>query len=403
MIVARSPNAHLTYCTNVHRGETWGEILGNIRTYVLPVKERVCPDHPFGLGLRLSAVAAHALCAPDTLSSFREFLRDHDLYLLTINGFPYGDFSGTSVKEHVYRPDWLEGERVAYTCELAGIMAALAPEDVDGSISTVPGCFRPRGTLPAIGPAIAERIREQAAALWRLRDTTGRTVTLALEPEPHCAMETTADAADFFEKYLLSTASIRELASKTGLTPSKAEAALRRHVGVCLDACHAAVEFESPEEAIGRLTGPGIGIFKVQVSAGLRVLKPDAAALAALKPFAEDVYLHQVVVRIGDRLERFVDLPQALAAAGSRANLGDEWRVHFHVPLFLERLEPFLNTQVFLAPLLALLSRTDVCRQLEVETYSWDVLPVEYRRQPVVEAIARELTWTLDRLRAGAS
>lgn len=405
MIVAGTPGIHLTYCTNIHRGETWDEVLQNIQSYVCDVKARVCPDRPFGIGLRLSAVAARELAAPDVLASFREFLEQSGLYVFTVNGFPYGPFAGAPIKERVYRPDWLEDERVAYTGELARILAAVAPAGVEASISTVPGCFRARGTLAEVGPEIAARLRGQAAVLWSLRETTGRTVTLALEPEPHCVMETTGDAAAFFEQFVLTAASVRELADLTGLSQTQAEETLRRHVGVCLDACHAAVEFESPEEAMGRLPAAGIRILKVQVSAGLRVPKPDAAALAALERFAEDVYLHQVVVRTNDQLTRFVDLPDALSAAAVGADIyrGDEWRVHFHVPLFLESLGPFLNTRAFLEPLLALLASKDACRHLEIETYTWDVLPAEYRRQPIVEAIARELTWTLDRLRAGAS
>jgi hypothetical protein len=243
-----------------------------------------------------------------------------------------------------------------------------------------------------------------------LRESTGRTVTLALEPEPHCAIETTAQAAEFFAHHLWSAASLRAFADATGVaSPGAAEEILRRHVGVCLDACHAAVEFEDPAEAVARLNGAGVRILKVQVSAGLRVPSPDAEALAALGRFAEDVYLHQVVVRAGGRLSRFVDLPAALAqaratgagagVAGVHTGPGDEWRVHFHVPLFREQLGRFTNTANFLRPLLAALSRRDDVGQYEVETYTWDVLPPEFRNEPVVEAVARELRWTLAALR----
>jgi hypothetical protein len=272
---------------------------------------------------------------------------------------------------------------------------------MEGTVSTVPGCFLERGTLASAGAALAANLRRHAVALWQLREATGRTVALALEPEPHCAIETTAQAAEFFAHHLWSVPSLRAFADATGVSsPGAAEEILRRHVGVCLDACHAAVEFEDPAEAVARLTGAGIRILKVQVSAGLRVPSPDAEALGALSRFAEDVYLHQVVVRSGGRLSRFVDLPAALTLAQAQtasagAGLGDEWRVHFHVPLFREQLGRFTNTANFLRPLLAALSRREDVRQYEVETYTWDVLPPEYRNEPVVEAIARELRWTL--------
>jgi hypothetical protein len=171
---------------------------------------------------------------------------------------------------------------------------------------------------------------------------------------------------------------------------------LREHVGLCVDACHAAVEFEEPAHVIDRLAAAGIRILKVQASAGLRVVRPDAGGLAALERFAEGVYLHQVVVRRGRELVRFVDLPDALAAARTEGLAGEdaEWRVHFHVPVFLESIGAFTNTQAFLRPFLARLAQTRACDSVEVETYTWDVLPEEHRQGPVVEAIAREIQWT---------
>jgi sugar phosphate isomerase/epimerase len=409
MIVAgaegrRSP-LHLTYCTNIHAGETWDDVRAVVATHVRAVKARVCPDRPFGVGLRLSAEAARRLAEPSVLAEFRDELRAAGLYVFTINGFPYGAFSGTRVKERVYRPDWLEDERLDYSNTLAGILAALLPEGVEGSVSTVPGCFEERGAEGAASPRVAERLRAHAAYLLRLRARTGSVVTLALEPEPHCLLETSADAAAFFTEHVFSPASIADFAATTGTDAAAAEAALRRHLGVCLDACHAAVQFETPDESLDRLAAAGVRILKVQVSAGLRVAPPNAAARAALAPFAEGVYLHQVVARHGSHLRRTLDLPEALAEATraaapeSDARAGDEWRVHFHVPLFLERLGPFETTQAFLRPLLARLARENICQHLEVETYTWDVLPEEFRGEPVDEAIARELAWTLEGLR----
>jgi hypothetical protein len=227
-------------------------------------------------------------------------------------------------------------------------------------------------------------------------------VALALEPEPRCVLETTDEAVSFFNSFIFSSASVRAFADAAGLGPADAEEALRRHLGICLDACHAAVEFEDPAQSVVRLKQAGIRIVKAQVSAGLRVRPPDAAALAELGRFAEDVYLHQVVIRDGDRLTRFVDLPQALAGAAKDPEAaGEEWRVHFHVPLFREQLGPFTNTADFVRPLLAALAQDADCQHYEVETYTWDVLPAEYRNQPVVEAIARELRWTIEALGPG--
>jgi hypothetical protein len=402
MIIARSPglaDLHLGYCTNIHAAETWDQVFKSLETHALAVKARVAPDARLGVGLRLSAAASRRLAEPGVLEPFRDWLAANGLYVFTINGFPYGAFSGGSVKERVYRPDWLEDERLAYSNGLADTLAALAPDGVEGTVSTVPGCFAERGSLRDAGPRVAERLRAHAEHLWRLAERTGRAVALALEPEPHCMLETSADAVTFFEGHVFSRASVDAFAEATGLAAPRAEETLRRHLGVCLDACHAAVEFETPDDAVGRLVRAGVRILKVQVSAGLRVARPDGVARQQLERFAEGVYLHQVVVRSGGHLRRYLDLPQALAdAARPGAEPGDEWRVHFHVPVFSEHLGAFENTQAFLAPLLARLGREDVCRSLEVETYTWDVLPAEHRAEPVEDAIARELTWTRDKL-----
>jgi len=363
--------SHLTYCTNIHPGESWPEVRANLERHVVAVKQRVCPDAAFGIGLRLSARAAHELAAPGELAALRRFLAEHDLYVFTINGFPHGAFHATPVKADVYRPDWLEDERLAYTNLLGDLLAQLLPDGVHGTISTVPGCFRARADHDA--PArMATRIRAAAAHLDTIFRRTGKRITLALEPEPCCAIETIAEAITFFTHHLRGVA----------------------HVGLCLDACHAAVEFEDLDVALGALFAANVEVAKVQLSAGLRVLPADVAARRALARFAEGVYLHQVVARHGDGLTRYVDLPDALAANAP----ADEWRIHFHVPIFRDELGAFASTQPFLIDLLALHRASPLSTQLEVETYTWDVLPAEFRDQPIADAVARELAWVIERI-----
>jgi len=399
VIVRRDPDVHLGYCTNIHAGESWSEVLANLSTHLLEVKRRTAPAQAFGVGLRLSNRAAVELAEPEALARFRDFLAAHDLYVFTVNGFPYGRFHGAPVKERVYLPDWLDDERVAYSDRLATILAALLPAGTDGSISTVPGCHRARGTLDEVGPAIAAQLFRHVAGLVRIREAGGPTIGLALEPEPRCVLETSAEAVAFFARHVLDDAGVRAFAAHAGLTTGAAADALRRHLGVCLDACHAAVEFEDPDAAPRAFAAAGIRVLKVQVSAGLRLRAPDPPALGALAAFAEGVYLHQPVIREAAGLRRYDDLPEALADAHG-GKLGEEWRVHFHVPLFRERLGRFESTQDFLRTLLATQARDPISSHLEVETYTWDVLPEEYRREPVAEAIARELRWVRDALGA---
>jgi hypothetical protein len=240
---------------------------------------------------------------------------------------------------------------------------------------------------------MAEAIVRHAAVLHRIEERTGQRVALALEPEPCCFLETTSEAVDFFQRHVFSRASAARLHAIAGVPLDRCEEVLRRHLGVCLDACHAAVEFEEPAEAVRALVAAGIRIPKIQLSAGLRVASASPESLRALAPFAEGVYLHQVVARRGDALTRYADLPDALAAASSRDASDEEWRVHFHVPLFRDKLGPFENTQPFLRELLQIQARDPVTAHLEVETYTWDVLPEEHRGEDVVSAVARELMW----------
>jgi sugar phosphate isomerase/epimerase len=399
--LAAPAGAHLTYCTNIHPGESWAEVREALRTHVAAVKSRVSPNAPFGVGLRLAARAAEELGAPDVLERARAELDDAGLYVFTVNGFPYGAFHGTRVKERVYRPDWLEEERVSYTIALARVLSRLLPEGTPGSISTVPGCFQERAEAGA-GRTVAHNVARVAAELVRIERETGKAIALALEPEPACILETSDDAVDFFERNLLSREDVETFGKRVGSDVREAESLLRRHVGVCLDACHASVEFERPVMALGKLRSAGIAVPKIQLSVGLRLARASADALGELRAFDDGVYFHQTVVRNGDELDgasrtllRFVDLPDALRAS-SQLGDGAEWRVHCHLPIFHTELGRISSTQEDLRELVVL--SNELAPHLEVETYTFDVLPPALRARPVTEAIASELEWVLGAL-----
>jgi sugar phosphate isomerase/epimerase len=360
----------------------------------------VAPDRAVGVGLRLSASAAAALREPAAMEQLKGFLAEHDLYVFTLNGFPYGPFHGRPVKEQVYQPDWRQEARVTYSDGLADLLAELLPDDpaLEGSISTVPGTFKPLAEAPGAIEAMARNMVRHAAHLAGIRERTGRTLALALEPEPYCFLETIDETVTFFERYLFGDAAVGQMSELTGLTPGAAEAALRRHLGVCYDICHAAVEFEDPAGSVQALRAAGIGIPKLQLSAALRIAAVGPATAEQLRPFDEPVYLHQVVARQDGRLIRYLDLPQALEALAQ--NRGAEWRVHFHVPIFLEQLRDFSTTQAFLEEVIALHRREPISAHLEVETYTWDVLPERYRQVDVASAVARELAWAIEQLAA---
>jgi sugar phosphate isomerase/epimerase len=365
------------------------------------VKSALAPDRPFGLGLRLSAQAAASLSDPPALDEFRDFLRQHNFYVFTLNGFPYGEFGSGRVKERVYLPDWRDDARLAYSDQLATLLAALLPMNLEGSISTVPCAFRAHVNRDTDLDRMAGQLVRHAATLFRISVTAGKIISLALEPEPACCLETSAEAVEFFQHRLFGRAGLDHFSRLTGLDRSAGEAALRRHLGVCLDACHAAVEFESAADTVATYRDAGININKVQVSAGLKVPSGfwKSETRQELTRFDDDVYLHQVVVKNPSGLRRYVDLPDALTTLiGSSATTTDEWRIHCHVPIFQEHLGPFAGTQDYLLDLFAVWRKTPFTSQFEVETYTWHVLPEDYRGEDVVQSISRELQWAQTQL-----
>jgi hypothetical protein len=244
--------------------------------------------------------------------------------------------------------------------------------------------------------AIIEHLIQHVHHLIRVYEATGKTIILTLEPEPFCLLETIEETVAFFNGSLFGTQAIARLGAISGLSATAAQDALRRHLGVCYDVCHAAVEFEDPSESIQDLLGAGITIGKVQLSSALKLPVATRQSTQALRPFDEPVYLHQTIERYDGELRRFADLDEAFASLDERE--GGEWRSHFHVPVFLEHMQDFSTTQDFLREVLALHRKSPVSQHLEVETYTWDVLPPAYRSSDLASAIARELNWVREQL-----
>jgi sugar phosphate isomerase/epimerase len=385
---------HLTYCTNIHAGEPLADVIASLGKYVPGIKQSVSADKSFGVGLRLGGQATEELARPGALDELEDAIDKLGCYVFTLNGFPYGAFHGQPVKEGAYRPDWSDPVRLSYTNALADILARLLPQDQNGTISTVPGTFKPwaQNNLDAISANLVSHV----VHLVDIKRNTGKTISLSLEPEPFCFLETIQETVDYFNDHLFSATAVNQLASACGLNVTDANDALRKHLSVCYDVCHAAVEFEDPRQSVEQLRANGINIGKLQLSSALRIATLDADSLAAIKGFDEPVYLHQVVQQLNGELTRFDDIPKAVAQAAGA--MGAQWRCHFHVPVFLEHLPAFGTTQRFLSDILALHREQPISEHLEVETYTWDVLPQDLRGLPLDAAIARELSWVLDQL-----
>ena len=397
MILQHQPPLHLTYCLNIHPGEKWADNFAAIQTHALAVKQRVAPDQYFGLGLRIAHHAAAELAGSERLvDEAREFLAEHQMYVFSINGFPYGRFHAGSVKEKVYAPDWRTPERRDYTMLLADVFANFLPPDVDGSISTVPCSFKPWIQDDGDRIVMAKNLAAVVAYLAALHDETGQEIHLGLEPEPDCYLETTEEMISFYNNALL-TAGVDEVARILGYTRAQAEVAMRCHLGVCLDTCHAALQFEDPLASLRAYRAEGIRISKIQISAALAGIA-SPALWTALQPFAEPVYLHQVkaTTKDGSRVAWY-DLPTALDEAPNFPEL-DQVRVHFHVPLFFQGNGAFHSTAATLTPDFFHELREGACSHLEIETYTYDVLPESMRTDDVVKSIAREYSWVLGQL-----
>jgi hypothetical protein len=381
---------HLAYCTNVHRGETWAETFESLNNYTLRVRERVCPKQPYGIGLRLSNRAARELAEPDKLLEFQRWLGKNRCYVFTINGFPYGQFHGGKIKDNVYYPDWTTPERLEYTKLLFDLLARFTPEGVEASVSTLPCSFKGFRLCGEDMKIIRDNLWHCVEHIARLSEQTGRKMHLGLEPEPLCLLESSGETLQFFDR----------------MRAEHRDPRLAEHLGVNYDTCHFAVEFEEPQNALGCLLQRGIKISKLHLSSALKV-RPSAEKRAALAAYTDDVYLHQVVVcRLDGQRFIYRDLDEALVGepveteAESESEVGAEWRIHFHIPLHSPPTALFDTTADHILGALDLLAANPgMCTHLEMETYTWEVLPEELKHADVVDQLTAEYAWTLANLR----
>ncbi len=379
LISHRNQSSHLTYCLNVHPGETWQEQFQAVRTYPAKIRTLLGHEGSFGLGLRFSAASAAFLRRhPASLAEMRDFCASERLYPFTVNAFPYGRFHRTVVKQSVYLPDWSTPERLQYSLDAAEVLAQLLPPTLSyGSISTVPLAYRgqmlPRDLYQAI-----KNLDCLVSKLQSLEQTSGKQIRFGLEPEPDCLLDSCATTVNFFEqlywRYSRHSPSIS-----------------RRYLGVCLDTCHQGVLGELPVECLRRFSQAGISLAKVQLSAAPIFAR---AALSQAAAFLDQVYLHQCGIRPQkDSCEiiRFPDLPAGLAfAQGQQAA---ELRTHFHIPLMAKDDKGRTSTRKDLdLAFFQQLIQLEVAH-LELETYTFEVLPAELQQQGLPQSLAEDLKW----------
>ena len=394
---------HLSYGTLVHPADNWDELWTSLNTYLPRIKERVAPNEQFGVSLRLAAESVATLRAdPDVRSELRAFLDANDLYVYTVNAFPYGSFKGRAVKEQVYEPDWRSRERADYTIGVADVLAEITDPSISPSIQSSPLAFKPKVEDEGYVEAMIDNVLRVVAHLIALRARTGRLVRLALEPEPYCYLETTAETLECYRQYLYSGSAATRLSSLTGLPLSEAHGALREHLGITFDICHQAVVFDDIPASLRAINDAGIPIFKLQAAAALYIPQVGEELIEALSQFANAVYLTQTFERANGSVTSYLNLDAAVED-WQRNPRACEWRVHVHVPVFIDDFGAFKSTRFAIEEALALHRQTRISDHLEIETYTWDVLPASVKDGDIVDYVSRELEWVRDTLAAGSA
>ena len=361
-------------------------------------------DQAMGIGLRLSNSASLELQAAEELQEFKEWLVANNAYVFTMNGFPYGEFHHAVVKDNVHAPDWTKKERVEYTLRLFNILSKLLPEGMEGGISTSPLSYRfwfpDRDDFQNAISIATQNIILIAEELIRIRQNSGVKMHLDIEPEPDGILESAAEFVDWFESVLIPL-SRQILPGRLNINPEEAELLIKEHICLCYDVCHFAIGYESHAQFIELLESKGIRVGKIQISAALKAgFPPDpelrSGIAAAFANYNEPTYLHQVVARKDDgQLVRYRDLPEALNDYTNP--LVREWRAHFHVPVFIRELGLLQSTQEDIIEVLNIQKKKPFTDHMEVETYTWEVLPDELKA-PIGESIIRELNWVRDLL-----
>lgn len=384
--IVKLDSSHLSYCTNIHPAETWEKTAEILNTHVLGVRDllkkggELSEEEPFAIGLRLSAIAAEELLQGDRLEKFREWLKKTNTYVFTINGFPYGNFHSTRVKEKVFQPDWADPARLEYTKNLFRILAAISQPSTGASVSTLPGSHK--SFHPDEAP-ILKHLVALAVFLEEMAQTHDIDFHLGLEPEPLGHFENTEETLAFFERLHASA-------------PNHS-AVIRKRIGLNYDACHFALEYDEAYPALDALVAARIRISKIHLSSALALDPTDSVALHAIRNFDEPIYFHQALLRTTDgRIKRYPDLPdffQAIDCGSVSAEDFREMRVHFHIPLDTAPEAPLRSTQDQIQQVLKWRkANPDQCTHYEIETYTWGVLPASMQR-PVEEQIAAEYRW----------
>jgi hypothetical protein len=386
---------HLSYCSNIHPGEDWPVHFSVLKNSIPEIKAAVCPDEKMGIGLRLANQASIDLLEKSNFDAFKNWLKESDTYVFTMNGFPYGGFHNVVVKDQVHAPDWTTNDRTEYTIRMFKLLSKLLPDELtEGGISTSPLSYRfwwkDAESLENAKQIATKNILLVVETLIEIREVTGKILHLDIEPEPDGILENSHEFIDWYVHYLIPMG-VEQLKNK-GFTKTQAEETIKTHLQLCYDVCHFAVGFETPQEVIDKLNAEGIKVGKIQISSALKVDFTSEAEekLKVIAQYNEPTYLHQVVAKKTDgSFQKYPDLSEAIAGFDDSIS---SWRVHFHVPLFLEHYGVLSSTQLDIVDTIDVHKKMPFTHHLEIETYTWGVLPSEFQA-PLNDSIIREINW----------
>jgi len=377
----------LTYCSNIFAGNTWSKVFKNLKTNIPILKSKLSPNMPFGIGIRLSKESAKELL--DNLDAFKLWMIQTNCYVATLNGFVYGNFHNKPVKEKVYEPDWSTCKRLNFNVHLIDIAAELCPINGELGFSTSPLSYKfwskkkdNKNFLDKVSSYLLLLVKK----LLLIFQNTNKIIHIDFEPEADCLLETIEDVITFFEKIVFEQVA-HNLSHDLHIPLSDAMSHIKRHLRICYDICHQSVQFEDHIKNFEILEKAGIKIGKVQISSALRFKARNAIDL-----FKDNIYLHQTVVKDSQGvLKKYRDLDQATG------ELDDEFRVHFHLPVFVERYKNFLTTNNDIINVLNFLQNNPITSCLEIETYTWQVLPQDLQMD-LISSIQKEYEWVIEKL-----
>jgi hypothetical protein len=371
---------NLSYCLNAFDfSGDWKMSLNRVDSIFSKVREKslISSKEMLGLGFWTSSNFLKLMQCDENIGYLQKFLKSRNYFISTVNAFPYGVFHNQPVKDKVYLPNWLNEKRVEFTIKAAVFLQKFLPENGIGSISTLPGAYKLhiKSSDHKIMKQIADNLEKVAESLAYIYEATGKKIRLGVEMEPDCIWETPEEFVGFYNNYL----------SAFKYAPE--------YIGVCYDTCHQELIESTPGAGLRIFLNNDIPIVKIQLSAALEI--QNIEFFKNIKNFDEHVYLHQTRIfnNHGEISEKFIDIPCLKTMSEEDAIL----KCHFHLPIFWDEKGKFFASarKELLKTLDFLKKNPNICQDIEIETYTYNVLPDCINNNDITSAVVNEYKWVM--------